>query len=93
MNGQKWRVCKFHFGILHFYGNKKLKKYQNLKNRPVLVSNVGKYNFVSYRQRGMLIGTIVFSSLQHSELEQKYANAKNRISAKLITKQTKSRVL
>ena len=51
------------------------------------VSNVGKYNLVSYRQSCMLIRTIniVFSSLQH-KLKQKYENAKNRISAKLIIK-------
>ena len=82
MNGQKWQICKFH---LVFLGKQKTKKYQHLKYGPVLVSIVGKYNFISYRHRCMLIrAIIVFSSLQH-KLKQKYANAKNHISAKLIT--------
>ena len=59
MNGQKWRICKFHFVFLC---KQKTKKYQHLKHG---VSNVGKYNFVSYRQRCMVIRTIAFSSLQH----------------------------
>ena len=82
MNGQMWRICKLHFVFLC---KQKAKKYQHLKYGPQLVSNVGKYNFVSYRQRCMLIRTIIFSSLQH-KLKQKYVNAKDRISAKLMTK-------
>ena len=46
--------------ILYFYVNKK----RNKKYGPVLVSNVGKYTFVFYRQRCMLIRTIVFLSAQ-----------------------------
>ena len=87
---QKWRICKFHFVILHFYVNKKKTKKIQAFELEVLVleSIVGEYKLVRYIHRCTLIRTVIFSPLQHKQ-KQKYTDAKNRISIKFIAKVNK----